>query len=280
VTLELDMVLEDPASGFCGAVVNWENGLVVLEDRRGKRRSFPIGPGFWLEGSPVKLRTPHRAVTPPGHTASGSLAGPEQPAKVAQPSRLWVEGIHDAELVEKVWGADLRYLGVVVEPLGGVDNLCDAVAEFAPSCERRLGVLVDHLLNPRAGSTDQAASNRAGDRRPDSSVRLTKEDHIAEQVRTGPYAPYVMITGHRFVDIWQAVLPSAVGVAVWPNVDRSMEWKRGICEGLGWPNRTNQDMARAWRRILAGVKSWMDLDRSFVTEVERLIDFVQPTDLE
>ncbi|MDU1589598.1 MAG: DUF3097 family protein, partial [Cutibacterium avidum] len=30
--LELDMVVEDPSSGYVGAVVAWQNGLVVLED--------------------------------------------------------------------------------------------------------------------------------------------------------------------------------------------------------------------------------------------------------
>ena len=34
-----------------------------------------------------------------------------------------MEGKHDAELVEKVWGHDLRIEGVVVEPLHGVDDL-------------------------------------------------------------------------------------------------------------------------------------------------------------
>ena len=31
--VERDLVLEEPTSGFVGAVVGWENGLVVLEDR-------------------------------------------------------------------------------------------------------------------------------------------------------------------------------------------------------------------------------------------------------
>ncbi|MDR2975317.1 MAG: DUF3097 domain-containing protein, partial [Propionibacteriaceae bacterium] len=123
VSLEIDMVVEDPASGFCGAVVMWENGLVVLEDRHGKRRSFPLGPGFLLDGQPVELTPPKRAVKQAGHTASGSRVAPQASAKVAHASRIWVEGIHDAELIEKVWGDDLRYLGVVVEPLGGVDHL-------------------------------------------------------------------------------------------------------------------------------------------------------------
>jgi len=259
VPLEVGMVLEDPASGYCGAVVTWENGLVVLEDRRGKRRSFPVGPGFWLEGKPVTVTVPVRAPASPRHTASGSLAvapGPlavaAGPAKTAQGSRIWVEGLHDAELVEKVWGDDLRYLGVVVEPLGGVDHLAGWLDEFAPSANRRVGVLVDHLVG---GS---------------------KETRLAEAVRAGRWGEWVLITGHRYVDIWQAVRPAVLGRATWPEVRRGVDWKTGICEGLGWAYRTPADLAQAWRRILGNVRTWEDLDRPFVTEVERLIDFVQP----
>ena len=252
VVLELDMVVEDPASGFCGAVVTWENGLVVLEDRLGKRRSFPVGPGFLLEGQPVELTVPVRQKLAPTHTASGSLIAPQAPAKVALQSRIWVEGVHDAELIERVWGDDLRYLGVVVEPLGGIDNLAERVGEFAPDDDRRLGVLVDHL------------------------IQGTKETKIVAQVMKGPYRDHILITGHHYVDIWQAVRPRALGIARWPEVPRGADWKRGICEGLGWAYRTPADLAQAWRRILAKVDSWEDLDRPFVTEVERLIDFVQP----
>ncbi len=253
--LAVGLVVEDPASGFCGAVVTWENGLVVLEDRFGKRRSFPLGPGFWLEGQPVELVTPKRAKAQPGHTASGSLALPAGAPKLARASRIWVEGIHDAELIEKVWGDDLRYLGVVVEPLGGVDHLADRLARFEPAADRRLGVLVDHLV--------------AG----------TKETRIVAEAVPQRWRPFVLVTGHVYIDIWQAVAPGAVGIAAWPVVPKGTDWKKGICAGLGWPNRTPEDLARAWRRILAGVKTWQDLDRPFVTEVERLIDFVQPEDL-
>jgi len=252
VVLERGMVVEDPASGFCGAVIRWENGLVVLEDRFGKPRAFPLGPGFLLEGRPVELVQPVRAVVSPTHTASGSLAVAAGAPKVAQGSRLWVEGIHDAELIEKVWGDDLRYLGVVVEPLGGVDRLEEKVAAFAPTAARRVGVLVDHLI--------------AG----------TKETRLVEAVRGGPYASNILITGHRYVDVWQAVRPEALGLSAWPEVPRGTDIKRGTCEGLGWDYRTKEDLARAWRRILAHVTTWQDLDRPFVTEVERLIDFVQP----
>ena len=62
-------------------------------------------------------------------------------------SRIWVEGIHDAELIEKVWGADLRAEGVVVEQLEGADDLAERVRGFRPGDRRRLGILLDHLVD-------------------------------------------------------------------------------------------------------------------------------------
>ncbi len=252
--VEVGMVLEEPTSGFVGAVIRWENGLVVLEDRRGKRRSFPFGPNFWIDGSPVNLRPPARNTTERDraqhynrtHTASGSRVGPHERAKVALPSRIYVEGRHDAELVEKVWGADLRHVGVVVEYLGGIDDLPSIVAEFSPQRGRRLGVLVDHL------------------------VPGTKEHRIAEQVS----GEHVLVTGHEYIDIWEAVKPERVGIAAWPRVPRGTDWKQGVCAALGWPHQTQADIARAWQRILRGVGGWKDLDRNLLTQVERLIDFV------
>src|SRR5207342_1991936 len=87
----------------------------------------------------------------PRRTASGSVAVTGGRARVARESRIFVEGKHDAELVEKVWGDDLRVEGVVVEHLGGIDDLPAVVREFAPARDRRLGVLVDNLV---AGSKE------------------------------------------------------------------------------------------------------------------------------
>jgi len=240
------MVLEDPSSGFVGAVVRIENGLIVLEDRRGKRRSFPLGPGLWLEGTPVAVTAPRR-VTASGrsHTASGSRTSTAT-AKVALPSRIYVEGRHDAELVEQVWGDDLRHVGVVVEYLGGIDDLPDVVAAFNPQQGRRLGVLVDHL------------------------VQGSKESRIVERLNN----PWLLVTGHRFVDIWTAVKPSVLGLNAWPDIPRGQDYKQGLCRALGWPAGSQADTAAAWRRIRSAVGSWRDLDPALLTEVEKLIDFV------
>ncbi len=254
---ESGLVVEEVSTGFCGAVTRCENGLVVLEDRKGKLRSFPLGKGFWVDGAPVELVAPTRRRSgrdamglPPTRTASGSRWTAPAEAKVALPSRIYVEGRHDAELVEKVWGDDLRHVGVVVEYLGGIDDLPGIVAEFAPARGRRLGVLVDHLV---AGS---------------------KETRIADEVARGSHGEYVMITGHPFIDIWAAVKPASVGIDAWPAVPRGEDWKSGICARVGWPHGEQADIARVWQHILGRVRSWNDLERPLLTEVERLIDFV------
>ena len=256
VPVEKDLVVE--FDDFCGAVVGWENGIVVLEDRKGKKRSFPFGPGFLLEGEPVAIRPPLRATAPkPRYTASGSrISETPEPAREALPSRIYVEGRHDAELVEKIWGADLRHVGVVVEYMGGMDDLLGIVAEFRPGPGRRLGVLIDHL------------------------VADTKESRIAAQVRRAGRGDHVMITGHRFIDIWQTIDPHLLGFSAWPQVPLDQDWKRGTLARLGIPRgkRYEQidqaDVGRAWRAMLARVRTYKDLDIDFVREVERLIDFV------
>src|SRR4051794_15801125 len=146
VDAERDLVVEDVDSGFCGAVVGFELGAVVLEDRRGKRRNFPLEPAaFLLDGQVVTLRKPSAQQAPARQrTASGSVAVAGVRAQVAKASRIWVEGVHDAALVERIWGDDLRIEGVVVEPLDGIDDLAGAVRDFQPARNRRVGVLVDH----------------------------------------------------------------------------------------------------------------------------------------
>ncbi|OBB33161.1 hypothetical protein A5792_12200 [Mycolicibacterium peregrinum] len=246
---EKGLVVEDAQSGYVGAVVRVEGGRVELEDRRGKIRAFPMGPGFLIDGKPVNLVVPKRTAAP-ARTASGSVAVPNAKARVALASRIYVEGRHDAELVEQVWGADLRIEGVVVEYLGGVDDLSGIVAEFAPGPGRRLGVLVDHL------------------------VTGSKEARIAEAVRRGPGGEHTLVVGHPFVDIWQSVKPARLGMKAWPIIPRSVEWKHGICEALGWPHQDQADIARAWQRIRRQVRDWNDLEPALIGRVEELIDFV------
>ena len=252
VEASADLVIEVADDGFCGAVVGVASGLVELEDRRGRRRFFPLGPGFLVDGADVVLTAPApvAAAAGPRRTASGSFAAPESRARVARASRILVEGRHDAELVERVWGDDLRAEGVVVEYLQGVDLLAPMLDDDPPSSERRYGVLVDHL------------------------VPGSKESRLAAEVLRGRHGAHLKIVGHPFIDVWQCVLPSSVGIPRWPEVPRGIEYKVGVCRALGWPARDQADIARAWQRILASVKSYRDLDPALLGRVEELIDYV------
>jgi hypothetical protein len=254
VPAEKGAVVEEVTTDWCGEVVAVDRDLhtLTLEDRRGRRRTFPLGPGFLLEGRPVILTAPvNRAAPPkPRRTASGSVAVHDDPARVARANRIFVEGRHDAELVEKVWGADLRVEGVVVELLDGVDRLPEVLAEFGPATTRRAGVLVDHL------------------------VPGSKESRVAADIARSPMGPHVLVVGHPFVDIWAAVKPERIGLADWPEIPRSEEWKAGICRRLGWPHADQAHIARAWRQILSRVDSYADCEPELLGRVEELIDFV------
>ena len=244
------LVVEENGGGFCGAVVACDKGAVTLEDRFGRQRVFPLRPGgFLFEGKPVTLTRPLPArPSGPDRTRSGSRPAPAGPpgqasrARVARASRIYVEGRHDAELVEQIWGDDLRDVGVVVEYLEGVDHLPAVLASFAPGPLRRLGVLVDHL------------------------VPGSKEQRIAASVTS----PHVLVVGHPYVDIWQAVKPSALGIPRWPAIPRGIPWKEGVLRELGWAEGT----AAGWKRILAAARSYADLEPELLGRVEELIDFV------
>ena len=253
--VEIGMVVEDAQTGFVGAVVRVEYGRMELEDRNGRTKPFPVGPGYLIDGKPVIL-TPPKKTAPPAHarTASGSVAVAGARAKVAMASRIYVEGRHDAELVEQVWGDDLRIEGVVVEYLGGVDDLAAVVADFRPEPGRRLGVLVDHLVTGF------------------KEARIASQ--VMEAVRRGPGGDHTLVVGHPFIDIWEAVKPARIGVAAWPAVPKGQDWKHGVCAALGWRHRDQADIAAAWQKIRGRVRDWNDLEPALIGRVEELIDFV------
>lgn len=234
-------------SGTVGRIVKFAGTQVTLRDARGREHVLPVADGaFSVEGRTVTLIRPAPApkAAGPSETASGSVPAPTTGARVARPSRILVEGIHDAELVEKVWGDDLRAEGVVVEPLHGADDLAAIVAEFDPGPDRRLGVLLDHL------------------------VANTKESRIAAEVDH----PDVLICGHPYVDIWQAIRPEAVGIAGWPEIPMGTDWKQGVCDHLGFAGTPGE----LWTALLARVSSFRELEPGLVGAVEQLIDFVAP----
>lgn len=246
VEVATGLVVEDRASGFCGDVVRWNHEAVTLRDRNQHLRHFTWKPGgFLLDGRPVTLvRPPSRPSATQRTTASGSVAADRGRAVVARAGRIWVEGRHDAELLEHVWGDDLRELGVVVEPLHGADDLAAAVEAFRPGAGRRLGVLLDHLV---AGS---------------------KESRIAATVDH----PAVLVTGHPFVDVWAGIRPKLLGRSAWPDVAPGEPWKEGVCRALGVP------FEGFWPRLRNRVTTYADLEPELVGAVERLIDFVAEPD--
>jgi hypothetical protein len=240
------LAVEHRGSRFGGVVLRVEKDAVIVRGRSGQERVFALGPGaFDVERRAVTLVRPAPAGAAAGaavgRTASGSVAVTTTVARVARASRILVEGVHDAELVEKVWGDDLRIEGVVVERLDGADNLAAIVRGLRPGPGRRVGVLLDHLVD---GS---------------------KESHLAAEVRH----PDVLVTGHPYVDVWQGIRPRAAGIAAWPDVPRDRPWKEGVCAALG-----AGDPRRFWRTLLGRVTTYADLEAPLVGAVERLIDFV------
>lgn len=249
VSLPPGEVVEVVHDDFVGAIIDYQKtvqgDLVQLEDRHGRRRVFALRKGaFLVDGNRVTLS---RYVAPqtPRRSNSGSRRVANVEAKVAAPSRIWVEGIHDAAIVEKVWGHDLRVEGVAVEYLEGLDNLERRLAEFRPGPGRRVGVLADHLVD---GS---------------------KESRLTASV-----GPNVLVTGHPYIDIWEAVKPERVGIRAWPQIPYGEDWKTGVCRRLGW-----SDPKEGWNRVYNAVSTFRDLDSSLIGAVERLVDFVTVPEL-
>jgi hypothetical protein len=246
VEVEAGMVIEDRSSGFVGDVVRWSYEGVTLRDRKQQLRHFTWKPGgFLIDGKPVTLKRPEatpvltQTVSAAGGFVSDRSSGASR-ARVAQPHRIWVEGIHDAELLEHVWGDELRELGIVVEPMHGADDLVLRISEFAPSADRRLGVLLDHLVE---GSKEQRIAHSVAD------------DHV-------------LITGHPFVDVWAGIRPRTIGLEAWPDVPKGTPWKQGLCDAIG------VNLEGFWPKLRNSVSSFADLESSLVGAVEQLIDFV------
>ncbi len=240
------LLVRHRTSGHVGKILRFTPDWIVIRDQNGRDQTLRNERGaFSVDGQSVTLVAPPRnASKEPSTTASGSVAVGDVKAKIALPSRILVEGIHDAELVEKVWGEDLRIEGVVVEPLHGADDLEAVVRRFGPTSTRRLGILLDHLVD---GS---------------------KETRIAATIDH----PDVLITGHPYVDVWEAVRPATLGIKAWPQIPKGTDWKRGICEAF----RFDGEPGLLWKKILAQVNSYADLEPGLVGAVEELIDFVAP----
>lgn len=242
------MALLHRPTGIRGSLRKFTGELVVLVDRKGGEHTFRNSPGVFAHlGETVTLVRAAAASAAPGvrRSAAGAVVAEDQRARVARAARLWVEGDHDARLIERVWGDELRELGIVVEPLGGVDDLAAEVRRFGPGPGRHLAVLVDHL------------------------VTGSKERRLADAVA----GPHVLVVGHPFVDIWQCVRPAKLGIAAWPEVPLGEDWKTGTCTRLGWGQPVD-----GWRRVLAAVSTFADLEASLCGAVEQAIDFLLTDD--
>jgi hypothetical protein len=134
--------------------------------------------------------------------------------------------------------------------LDGVDNLEAVLRDFRPGPGRRAGVLVDHL------------------------VPGSKESRIAAKVTAGARGEHVLVAGHPYVDVWQAVRPERLGLERWPDVPRGTDIKVGTLAALGWPHADQADIASGWKRILGTVRSYKDLSPALLGRMEELIDFV------
>ena len=244
VPAERDLVVEDADSGFCGAVVACDKEAVTLEDRFGKRRLFPLDPAAFLLdgkiGDAGTARGRHRGAR--RRSASGSIAVEGLRARVARQSRIYVEGVHDAALVERIWGHDLRVEGVVVEYLEGVDDLPAIVEEFGA----RAGPPAR-----RAGRPPGARLQGEPDRRPGDLAG-----------RAGRRPPV-----HRHLAGGQALRCSASRPG---RTCRAGSWKEGVIAALGW----RMDAGRRVAAHPGPVSTYADLEPALLGRVEELIDFV------
>ena len=256
VAAQRGTVVEEVTTGWVGAVVRVEKSggmhVVELEDSLGRTRTFPLGPGFWIDGEPVNILPPAKptqAAPAVQRTASGSVRVKAKPATML-PSRMWVEGRHDWQLIDKVWGEDLRLEGIAVEELAGADHLEEMLAVFEPGPGRRAGVLVDHLLPG------------------------TKESRLVEEALRRQGSEHVLVLGHPYVDVWQAIKPARVGLSQWPHIPKGIDIKVGSLDALGLPSATVEDVGIGWSKILSRVRDWRDLEPALLGRVEELIDFL------
>jgi len=224
VAAKMGVVVEHRASGTVGAILSFKPQQVVIRDRHGRQP------------------TVHEVEPEVVFTASGSVDLGSTPARMARASRIWCEGIHDAELIEKVWGDDLRVEGIVVEQMEGADDLVERISRFGPRSGRKVAVLLDHLVD---GS---------------------KESRIAEKVSN----PDVLIVGHPYVDVWQTIRPEVAGIDAWPEIPMGTEWKKGVMAHFG----ATGEPGLFWKRLLGRVSTFRDLEIPMVGAVEQMIDFV------
>ena len=177
--------------------------------------------GFLVDGRAGHPRRPDAGCRArPRSTASGSVAAAARPARVARASRILVEGIHDAELVEKVWGDDLRE------------------RRRRGRAARRHGRPRRRRARPRPGPGPPA---RRAARPPGRRLEGGRAPRPRCATRTC-WSP-----GTPFVDVWAAVRPAVAGIDAWPDVPRGVPWKAGVLDALGHRRPPRRVLAAAAR---------------------------------
>ena len=218
-------------------------------------RVFPLGPGFLVDGRPVILTAPRPAPArrPAAHrvrVGQGATPEPEWRWPAASTSRGATTPNSSSRSGVTIFGSKVwwwsTWAGSTISPT--------IVTEFGPGPRRRLGVLVDHLVT---------GSKRPVSPRPCAAARAASTAWWSGT----PTSTSGRRSSRRGSD-WPA----------WPTVPRGVEWKNGICQALGWPHRTQADIARAWQRIRGSVRDWTDLEPELIGRVEELIDFVTQDD--
>ena len=206
------MVVEDAQTGFVGAVVRIEYGRMELEDRHGRRKPFPIGPGYLIDGRPVILTAPRQRRADGAGTHRIRFGGGVRRTRQGRAG--------EPDLRRGPPRRRTRRAGVGRRPArrGRRRRIPRrrrrsrrrSSRSSGPAPAVGFGVLVDHLV---AGS---------------------KEARIADAVRRGPGGVHTLVVGHPFIDIWQAVKPARLGVSAWPVIPqgRGLEARRVPGAGL------------------------------------------------
>ncbi len=180
----MGMLVEDRSSHFTGDVVRWSAEGVTLQDRHDYVRHFGWKPGgFLLEGRPVTLVRPGRATATQRHHGVGldrrRPGAPRWLGRAGSGSRASTtpscSSTCGVTICASSASSSSRCTGPTIWRL--------RCAGFGPATERRLGVLLDHLV---AGSKESriaatvTRSERADHRAP---VRRRVGRHPAEGAR-------------------------------------------------------------------------------------------------
>ena len=241
VEARVGMRVAHRGSRFSGTVESVRSNEVSIAGTTGLVRQFPLEPGvFVVDGAPVTLRRGPSKTTAAPRTASGSVAVPGARARTARASRIVVEGMHDAELLERVWGDDLRIVGVVVERLDGLAHIEAFLTDFQPGPSRQ-SACWSTISSPAVKRSGLPGAGRV----PTCCSPAPRTSTCGQQFGRGCWGSNA---GPRF---------------------RRVSRSRKACAALGYDEPRD-----LWNDLSRSVKSYKDLEVSVVGAVERLIDFV------